>query len=74
MIETAAKTVNSVVRVTDFATVVAKQLGISETAAKKRIYRRIDEGMIRARKVLGSLVIDREEAERIIQGTDINEP
>ena len=64
----------TVVRVTEFAGLVARRLGISEAAARKRIYNRINNGAIRARKVLSALVIDSDEARRIIEGTDINEP
>ncbi len=55
-------------RVLEVARIVAKDLGLNEHAAKVRIYRRIESGEIRAVRVLGSLMIPREEVVRIIQG------
>lgn len=54
--------------VADLAPVFASHLGISESAARMRIYRRIQSGEITTRLVLGSAVIDRAEVERILEG------
>lgn len=54
---------------TDLARYAAPKLGISESAARMRIYRRVVTGEIPTRRVLGSTVIDRSEAIKIIRGT-----
>lgn len=54
--------------VTEVARVLAPRLHITEQGARNRLYRGIEDGRVRAVRVLGTIMIERNEAERIIRG------
>ena len=54
--------------ITQLAEVLAYELDITESAARIRLYRGIEAGTVRAVRILGTLMIQRDEAARIIEG------
>lgn len=54
--------------VTEVAAVLARKDGLTLQGARMRIYRGIENGRVRCVRVLGTLMIPRSEAERIIEG------
>lgn len=54
--------------VTEVVRLTAPYLGRSYATVERQIYRGIEAGTIDARVILGRLMIEREEVDRIIQG------
>ena len=54
--------------ITEAARYVARHLSITENAARLRLYRRIDEGRIPVKKILGVMYIDKETMKKILNG------
>jgi hypothetical protein len=48
--------------------IVARTLGISDDAARGRIYRRINNGTIRAEKIMGPTRISKAQLDQILRG------
>ncbi len=54
--------------VTEVAEVLARKDGLTLQGARMRIYRGIESGKIRSVRVLGTTMIPRQEAQRILEG------